>query len=111
MKNHPFAVSRRGWHVMAVFACVIAVPVLAHAHGMGGEEVGPPIVTSGLLGFVSYWLVMLWPSAKKKGNPEVGFNGQNKGAPRVKRKPRLRKIEGSGQIDSSVNPGRKATHG
>jgi hypothetical protein len=97
---------------VAALACLIAVPALAHAHGgMSGQDIAPPIVTSGVLGFVCYWLVMLWPSANKKGDPEVGFNGQNKGVPHVKRKPRLRKIERSSQFGSNVNSGRKATHG
>jgi hypothetical protein len=63
-----FAVLQRGWGIgVAVFASLIVTPALALAHGgMGPEEIGPPIVTSGLLGFAGYWVVMLWPSAKKK---------------------------------------------
>jgi hypothetical protein len=126
MKNRPFAVPRRVWRIsMAVLACLMASASLAHAHGMGGEELGPPIFTSGLLGFVCYWLVMLWPSSKK-GNMEIGPGAQTgsstpnrhatrtrrhvrQNSTRVKQVPRLRKIERRGQVGSNVNLGRRAT--
>ena len=120
--NHPFTVSRRVWHIsMAVLVCLIVVPSVAHAHGgMSGQEIAPPIVTSGVLGFVCYWLVMLWPSAKKKGTTAVGPSTpsrqvtrtrrhSHKHSARVKHVPRLRKIERSGQVGSNVNSGRRAT--
>jgi len=104
-----------------VFAFLILTPALALAHGgMGPDEIGPPIVTSGLLGFASYWVVMLWPSVKKKGNREDGLDGQNlyvsrtdrrKHSAHGRRKPRLRKIEGSGQFGSDQNTRRKASDG
>ena len=125
MRNRPFAVPRRVWRIsMAVLACLIAAPSLAHAHGgmAGPEELGPPIFTSGLLGFLCYWLVMLWPSAKKKSDTAVGSGTQNKSATRtrgrsnqnsarVKQGSRLRKIERSGQVGSNVNSGRKTIDG
>jgi len=116
------------WQIsLAVLGCLIAAPSLAHAHGMAGEELGPPIVTSGLLGFVCYWLVMLWPSAKK-GDTVVGPRTQkgpsmpNRHATRTRRRShknfthvkqvsRLRKIERRGQVGSDVNSGRRATDG
>ena len=122
-RNHPFAGPRRVWRIsLAVLACLMASPSLAHAHGGMAGELGPPIVTSGLLGFVCYWLVMLWPSSKKKGNTEVRPGTQNKSAPRtdrrshkksarVKRVPPLRKIERSGQFGSDQNSGRRAIDG
>ncbi|HJY84125.1 MAG TPA: hypothetical protein VKK81_23945 [Candidatus Binatia bacterium] len=129
ISTRPFAAPRQVWRIsMAVLACLIASASLAHAHGgmAGPEELGPPIVTSGLLGFVCYWLVMLWPSVKKKGGTEVGPSTQrgsstpNRHATRtrkpshqyparVKRVSRLRKIERSGQVGSNVNSGRRAT--
>jgi hypothetical protein len=105
------------------FVCLLSIPTLVLAHGgMGPDEIGPPIMTSGLIGFVSYWAVMLWPSAKKKADQTVGVSGQDLYAPhtgkrpkkrsvRVKRKPRLRKIEGSGQFESAQHPRRKASDG
>jgi hypothetical protein len=107
---------------LAGFVCLMSIPTLALAHGgMGPDEIGPPIMTSGLIGFVSYWVVMLWPS-KKKADQAVGVNGQDLYAPRtgrrpkkrsarVKRVPRLHKIEGSGQFDSAQHPRRKANDG
>jgi hypothetical protein len=108
---------------VATFACLIAAPSLVYAHGgMGPNEVGPPLVTSGLLGFVSYWMVMLWPSSKKKHDPnmEDGRKGGDtpsteKRAPRkiirVKRAPRLRKIEGTGRFLDDQTTRRKASDG
>ena len=36
----------------------------AHAHGgiAGPDDLGPPVVTSAVLGLAGYWLMMLWPS-------------------------------------------------
>ncbi|MGE0683420.1 MAG: hypothetical protein AB7P69_21280 [Candidatus Binatia bacterium] len=108
---------------IAMFALLLMAPALALAHGgMGPEEIGPPMMTSGLLGFVGYWVVMLWPSAKKKDDQDVGTSGQNPYTPRtdrfshkrsvrVKRTPRLRKIEGRGQFGSDQNTRRKASDG
>jgi hypothetical protein len=108
---------------IAVLAFLLMAPALALAHGgMGPEEIGPPVMTSGLLGFVGYWVVMLWPSAKKKDEQEVGASGQNfyphqtdsrsaKRSARVKRRPRLRKIEGTGRFGSDQNTRRKASDG
>jgi hypothetical protein len=111
-RNWPFALPRQVWRSsLAVLACLMAAPALAQAHGgiAGPAELGPPIFTSGLLGFLCYWVVMLWPSAKKKGDTEVGSGMQNKSATQtrrrshqnsahVKRRPRLRKIERSSQV-------------
>ena len=38
----------------------------AHAHGgiAGPDELGPPVITSALLGIACYWIVMLWPARK-----------------------------------------------
>ena len=108
---------------LASFVCLISIPALALAHGgMRPDEIGPPIMTSGLIGFVSYWAVMLWPSAKKNADQTVGVTGQDLYAPRtgkrpkkrsarVKRVPRLRKIEGNGQFDGNQNTRRKASDG
>lgn len=106
---------------IAALACLIASASLAHAHGgMAGAQLGRPIATSVALGFVCYWLVILWPSSSKKGDTEVQPGAQDKDATaahktshkyaaRVKRKPRLRKIEGNGQLRSDVQVRRK-TH-
>jgi hypothetical protein len=106
---------------VVVLAFLILVPTLAHAHGgMGPDEIGPPIMTSGLIGFACYWLVMLWPSTKKKD--DFGVSGHNlstlrterrpkKHSARVKRVPRLRKIEGSAQFDRDQPTRRKVSDG
>lgn len=104
-----------------VFASLLASASLAHAHGgMGGAQMAPPIATSIGLAFVCYWIVILWPSSSKKEDTEIQSGSQDrdailprrpahKSAARVKRKPRLRKIEGNSQLRSDVKVGRK-TH-
>jgi len=54
----------------------------AHAHGgmAGPDELGPPVITSAILGIGGYWTVMLWPSRK---NP----NSNNKS---IRRPPQKR---------------------
>jgi hypothetical protein len=114
----------RRWRIsVAVLVYVIVLPALAHAHGaMSGDELGPPIFTSGLLGFVSYWVVMLWPSGNKNNDQGAGSSEQSsytspivgrspKHSARVKRTPRLRKIEGNGQVRNDQNMRRKASDG
>jgi hypothetical protein len=55
----------------------------AHAHGgmAGPHELGPPVITSAVLGIGGYWTVMLWPSRKK-------MNSHNKPDRRQQRKGR-----------------------
>jgi hypothetical protein len=40
---------------------------VAHAHGgiAGPDELGPPVITSTLLGIACYWIVILWPSRRR----------------------------------------------
>jgi hypothetical protein len=103
---------------------MVALPALAHAHGaMGPDELGPPLGTAGLLGFVSYWVVMLWPSSKKKaqnhpglnnGDPTVGTSSRprRRKLPRGKRIPHLRKVTAAGsQFSSDQSERRKASDG
>jgi hypothetical protein len=39
----------------------------AHAHGgiAGPDELGPPVITSAVLGLGGYWLMQLWPSRRR----------------------------------------------
>ena len=41
---------------------------VAHAHGgiAGPDELGPPVITSTLLGIACYWIVILWPSRRRR---------------------------------------------
>ena len=78
-KDPSYVMSR---HVVTVrlmtLVLLLASPALAHAHGaMSGDELGPPLLTAALLGFVSYWVVMLWPSSHKNQTPRSGSNRQN----------------------------------
>jgi len=123
IKNILLIVSSRARRMsVASLTCLVVMPALARAHGMSGEEVGPPLVTSGVLGFVSYWVVMLWPSSKRKLDSGMGGDRQSGYSPpterrspgnsaRVKRAPRLRKIEGSGRFLDRQTARRKANDG
>ncbi len=100
---------------LAVFALVCIMPSLAHAHGMDAAVMAPPLITSGLLAFVCYWLVMLWPVSKKES---AGRNGYGAAQPsgdsqtiRIKRKPRLRVIETSRQRQDGQPATRRAADG
>jgi hypothetical protein len=55
----------------AVLLFLNATAAPAHAHGgmAGPDELGPPLFTSAALGFVCYWVVVLWPKSKPK-NPD-----------------------------------------
>jgi hypothetical protein len=45
----------------------------AHAHGgiAGPDELGPPVITSVVLGVACYWAVLLWPSRRENDAPKV----------------------------------------
>jgi hypothetical protein len=117
--------SRQTWLIqVTTLICVIALPALVYAHGtMGGpDELGPPLGTAGLIGFVSYWVVMWWPSGEKKADSQGTNNAGNstvapqlrprgRKRPRVKRVPHLRKIEAGGQFSSDQTVRRKASDG
>lgn len=54
-------------------AWLAASASLAHAHGgmAGPDEMGPPLLTAGALGFVCYWLVILWPARRRKKDDQT----------------------------------------
>jgi hypothetical protein len=66
---------------------LLASASIAHAHGgmAGPDEIGPPLFTSFALGFVCYWLVILWPSSRSKDDPRANTAGTNKNRRRRKR--------------------------
>ena len=79
---------------LASAACVLGLPGLASAHGVNAAEMAPPIITSGILGFACYWLVILWPASKRVASRSDRFAAQAVASEpiRIKRKPRLRVI-------------------
>jgi len=100
---------------LAVFALACIVPSLAHAHGMDVAVMAPPLMTSGLLAFMCYWLVIWWPVSKKDS---TGRNGYGPAQPsgdsqsiRIKRKPRLRVIEATRQREDGQPETRRAADG
>ncbi len=100
---------------LAVLALVCIMPSLTHAHGVDVAVMAPPLITSGLLAFVCYWLVILWPVSKRES---AGRNGYGAAQPsgdsqtiRIKRKPRLRVIEPSRQGEDGQPATRRAADG
>lgn len=112
-----FATPRRAWTTgVMILPAVVLLPTLAYAHGMEGQEIGPPLLTSGVLGFLCYWLVLLWPSAKKTGNPATQsgkppHSSARHSGGRVRQTPRLRKVERRGHAPSPPHLHRKANDG
>lgn len=90
--NRPFLM-QCGAVFAPVFAALLASPSLVSAHGMGLEEMGPPVATSITLAFACYWLMMLWPSGKSKEISPFEMVDQATDAIRIKQKPRLRVVE------------------
>ena len=45
-----------GWVVGAT------LPVYAHGGPASASLIAPPVLTAGTVGFVTYWLIVLWPS-------------------------------------------------
>jgi hypothetical protein len=99
-----------GWTSIAAAIGLLASASIAHAHGgmAGPDEIGPPLFTSVALGFVCYWLVILWPSSKSKDDaPPAGKrdrNGNRRGKGRSAAKssdaqdlPRFTKVAGRGR--------------
>jgi len=39
----------------------------AYAHGgiAGPDELGPPVITSAVLGIGGYWLMLMWPARRR----------------------------------------------
>jgi hypothetical protein len=52
----------------------------------GPQEIGPPLLTSVALGFVCYWLVILWPSSKPKDDTSTANNRRGNKSRRDRRR-------------------------
>jgi hypothetical protein len=99
---------------VATLTSMLAWASTAHAHGgmAGPSELGPPLLTSGALGFACYWLVMLWPSPKNRRTTPDGSNSKSNSSERLneksngrksaraKKMPHLKKIEGKMRVDA-----------
>lgn len=69
-----------GGTALGAFLWVLGAACIAHAHGGMAEpnELGPPLLTSAALGFACYWLVVLWPSSKRKDDAPPTTGKRNK---------------------------------
>jgi hypothetical protein len=98
----------------ATLASMLASASAAHAHGgmAGPAELGPPLLTSGALGFACYWLVMLWPSAKNRrttpdgSGPKDGSGGRSnvrsngRKSARAKQTPHLKMVDSTMRVEA-----------
>jgi hypothetical protein len=77
-------------HGLGLILILIATASSAHAHGgmAGPDELGPPLFTSAALAFVCYWIVILWPSSKRKGSGDAP-SGQSMTTDKVRQGSRL----------------------
>ena len=96
--------------LMALLAGLSLFPSPVYAHGMNIAEIAPPVITAGILAFVCYWLVILWPAARGaetdgRGSPETGP------VIRIKRKPRLRIIATKPQLPDEQPETRRVADG
>ena len=96
--------------LMALLAGLSLFPSPVYAHGMNISEIAPPVMTAGVLAFVCYWLVVLWPASK---SPEPDGRGlpETDRIIRIKRKPRLRVIETKPQLPDEQPETRRAADG
>ena len=96
---------------VATLASMLASASAAHAHGgmAGPGELGPPLLTSGALGFACYWLVMLWPSAKNRRRTPDGSGPKTGTSARLNQKSNIRKSARAKQaphlkmVDSTIS--------
>jgi len=65
--------SRLTSQALATLLVVAATATTVYAHGgmASADDLGPPLVTSGALAFICYWLVILWPVSKRKGSDDA----------------------------------------
>src|SRR6266851_256014 len=88
---------RSPWRIarisIATLTTILATVSAAYAHGgmAGPAEIGPPLLTSGALEFACYWLVMLWPSAKKRIETPDGSGTKRGNSARLNGQSNIRK--------------------
>ncbi len=57
--------SLRAVMVALLWTCLFAARAYAHGGIAGPDELGPPVITSAVLGIGGYWLMLLWPSRRR----------------------------------------------
>jgi hypothetical protein len=51
--------------VALLWSSLFAARAYAHGGIAGPDELGPPVLTSAVLGIAGYWLMLLWPSRRR----------------------------------------------
>jgi hypothetical protein len=59
----------RGAAFAAIWIALSSSAAYAHGGLAGPDELGPPVITSAVLGIVCYWAVMLWPERRDGKKP------------------------------------------
>lgn len=57
--------SLRAAMIALLWTSVFAASAYAHGGIAGPDELGPPVITSAVLGIGGYWLMMLWPLRRR----------------------------------------------
>jgi hypothetical protein len=55
----------RATMVALLWTGIFAARAYAHGGIAGPDELGPPVITSAVLGIGGYWLMMLWPARSR----------------------------------------------
>ena len=55
----------RATMVALLWTGIFAARAYAHGGIAGPDDLGPPVITSAVLGIGGYWLMMLWPSRSR----------------------------------------------
>lgn len=114
MRRHQYR-SRFAAQGLAIALVLVATVTAVHAHGgmASADDLGPPLFTSGALAFVCYWLVILWPSSKRKDSDGAPAESEARSRKRQHTSPRsngkisprpssqLRKVGGNGALTDS----------
>jgi len=51
--------------VALLWSSLFAARAYAHGGIAGPDELGPPVITSAVLGVGGYWLMLMWPSRRR----------------------------------------------
>ncbi|MFZ1121112.1 MAG: hypothetical protein WAN81_12870 [Candidatus Binataceae bacterium] len=51
--------------VALLWSSLFAARAYAHGGIAGPDELGPPVITSAVLGIGGYWLMLMWPSRRR----------------------------------------------
>ena len=77
--------------VVVVWGLLAAVPAYAHGGIAGPDELGPPVITSVVLGFICYYTMIFWPSRRNRDEWPTQNQRRDWSPPRSREMPRSAK--------------------